>query len=174
MLEMIEKARKGDKEAFINLIKLVEKKLYVIARSRLNNEEDIKDAVQETIFLLYKNIAKLKDIQKFNGYMVKIMINSCNKIVIKKGKHISYDVVQNEEILIEKDKYEDIDKKLDFFTIISFLEVEERTLISMYYSDDYTTKEISEILKMNESTIRSKIKRIKEKLKQRYGEEGIE
>lgn len=41
----------------------------------------------------------------------------------------------------------------------------------MYYLDEYTTKEISKILKINESTLRSRISSIKEKIRQRYGKE---
>lgn len=47
--------------------------------------------------------------------------------------------------------------------------MEERTIIAMYYSQNYTTKEISDILNIKESTIRSKMLRAKAKIKEKLG-----
>ena len=49
MEELVEKSKKGDNQAFSELIISMENELYKIARTRLRNEEDIKEAVQETI-----------------------------------------------------------------------------------------------------------------------------
>ena len=46
---LIKKSKEGNKEAFAKLIELYERKLFVIAKSRLEQDADIKDAVQETI-----------------------------------------------------------------------------------------------------------------------------
>ena len=65
-------------------------------------------------------------------------------------------------------EYIDIEDKIDFFELLSDLNYEERTIMAMYYSEEYTTKEIADILKSNESTIRSKIQRAKQKIKNKY------
>lgn len=62
----IQKAIKGDKDAFNRIIAEYEKKLYIIAKSRISSDEDIKDIIQETIMKAYINIHKLKDANKFN------------------------------------------------------------------------------------------------------------
>ena len=51
----VKKAQNGDKQAFCRVIENVERKLYIIARSRLTNIEDIKDAMQDTIMYAYIN-----------------------------------------------------------------------------------------------------------------------
>ena len=61
---------------------------------------------------------------------------------------------------------------MNFFNIIDFLDVQEKTLITMYYLDEYTTKEISEILDINESTLRSKLSSIRNKIKIHLGKEN--
>ena len=71
-------------------------------------------------------------------------------------------------------EYEDIIDKLDFFKLIEALELEERTLLTMFYLEKYTTLEMSKILKINESTIRSKIKRARDKIKLERGYENNE
>ena len=49
MEELIQKAKNGDKEAFTTIMLSLEKDLYKIAKTRLKNDDDIYDAIQETI-----------------------------------------------------------------------------------------------------------------------------
>ena len=60
MEELVAEAKKGDKDAFTQLILNIEDDLYKIARTRLNDQEDILDVIQETIISAYKSINKLK------------------------------------------------------------------------------------------------------------------
>ena len=83
MEELVEKSKKGDNQAFSDLIINMENELYKIARTRLNNEEDIKEAVQETIIKSYSSIRKLKNSKFFKTWIIKILINECNNIYKK-------------------------------------------------------------------------------------------
>ena len=58
MEELVEKSKKGDNQAFSELIISMENELYKIARTRLRNEEDIKEAVQETIIKTYSSLKR--------------------------------------------------------------------------------------------------------------------
>ena len=168
----VKKAQNGDKQAFCRVIENVERKLYIIARSRLTNIEDIKDAMQDAIMYAYINIKKLKEVEKFNAWIVKILINSCNKIYNQKKINIlSYSEFDENKFKYESD-FIDLENNMNFFNIIDFLDVQEKTLITMYYLDEYTTKEISEILDINESTLRSKLSSIRNKIKIHLGKEN--
>ena len=168
----IKKAQNGDKQAFCRVIENVERKLYIIARSRLTNTEDIKDAMQDAIMYAYINIKKLKEVEKFNAWIVKILINSCNKIYNQKKINIlSYSEFDENKFKYESD-FIDLENNMNFFNIIDFLDLQEKTLITMYYLDEYTTKEISEILDINESTLRSKLSSIRNKIKIHLGKEN--
>ena len=59
MEELVNKARKGDKKAFTMLILEIKNELYKIAKTRITNEADIDDAIQETMIETYKSIKKL-------------------------------------------------------------------------------------------------------------------
>ena len=70
MEELIKKAQKGDTEAFTQIVLELENELYKIAKTRLTNESDIQDAIQETMIETFKSIKKLRDQKK-----VKKMVN---------------------------------------------------------------------------------------------------
>ncbi len=172
MEELIKKAKKGDKEAFTQLILGIKNDLYKILKMRITNEDDIQDVIQETMIDAYKHIQKLKDTTKFKSWIIKILINNSNKMYNKK---ISRKEVYNDyDIEFYKDEIrscEDIKLKedtLDFYEMIKELKYEERIIIILYYSEKYTTKEISNILKINENTIKTRLSRAKEKIKNKY------
>lgn len=169
---LLKKVKSGDKQSLETFVKEMEKRLYIIARARLMNEADAKDATQETLIKIYTRINQLKNMESIMPWVTKILINECNNI-LKTCKKIefSYDGFEMDKYL-KDDEYIEIEDNYNFFELISHLDIEERTILSMYYSDDYTTKEISEILKINENTIRTKIKRAKLKIKKKFEEEN--
>lgn len=59
--EKAQLAKQGDKEAFVYLIRAVERNLFIVARSIVKNEADCADAMQETIAKAFSNIHTLKE-----------------------------------------------------------------------------------------------------------------
>ena len=163
MEELVKKAKNNDEKAFDELILLIEKELYLIAKTKLKNDDDIADAIQETILKCFQNIHKLRDIKLFKTWTIKILINECNKIYRKKEKYkISIEDNEIEKYIKLEEKY---DENIEFNILIKNLETEEKLILTLYYCSGYTTKEISKILKRKENTIRSKMTRAKNKLK---------
>ncbi len=166
MEELVKKAKKGDENAFNELILLTQKEMYLIAKTKLKDENDIADAIQETILSCYKNLRKLRDNKLFKTWLIKILINECNKIYKKRKKQdVSYEEKEVENyLMIEDNSFENI----SFDILIRNLNEEEKLILTLYYYSGYSTKEISKIIKVNENTIRSKISRAKYKLRNQY------
>ena len=76
MDELILMAQAGDEEAFANMILYIKDDLYKIAKTRIANETDIEDAIQETMIETYKSIKRLKDPNKFKKFITKSIITS--------------------------------------------------------------------------------------------------
>ena len=104
---------------------------------------------------------------KFKKWIIKILINKCNEIYRKRILRL----VPLNEIdkctIFESDNSE-IESKLNFYSIIKILDKKERTIVVLYYSEKYTTREIAEILNKNENTIKTILRRAKIKLKNKY------
>ncbi len=166
MEELIEKAKKGDKEAFTDLILENQIKLYKIAKARLKNEADIEDVVQETMIILYTKLSKLRDNTKFEIWLYKILINQCNKKYRKnKISFLSLETIENQKTYSNEENIED---KLNYEEILAMFKEQDQMLLLLYYSNGYTTKQISQILNKNENTIKTKLRRMKEKIKENY------
>ena len=164
--ELVEKAKCNDDEAFAEAMFLVKKDLYLIAKSNLKNEDDVMDCIQETTISAYRNLKKLKDNRFFKTWVIRILINKCNKIYKQRyRKCVSYDEKEMENYLVSDS---DLDDNISFDFLIRNLKRDEKNILTLYYCSNFTTKEISKLLKMKESTVRSKIMRAKEKLRKIY------
>ena len=165
--ELIKQAQKGNSNAFEEIILGYKNILYKIAKTRLSNIDDIEDAVQETIISAYQYIYKLRDTTKFKSWIITILINKCNRINKKKSKlNVSYEEIDVERYVGKCD----ISTSIGFDELISILSKDEKTIMTLFYSEDYTSKEISKIMKLNENTVRRKIfdarKKVEKKIKE--------
>ena len=158
----IQRAKKGDIEAFINLMDINKTYMYKVAKSILNNNEDIADAIQETILSCYKNIEKLKEIKYFKTWMTRILINKCND-VIRANKNIIY--IEQEK---EEGYSENIEQSVSLRECFDRLKPDYKIVMIMYYDQGFNSKEISEILNINESTVRTRMARGRDYLREHY------
>ncbi|WP_291677152.1 sigma-70 family RNA polymerase sigma factor [Clostridium sp.] len=155
----VKRAKRGDKEAFCNLIRVNKIAIYRVAKSILNNEEDIEDAVSEAILKAYKNIQALKQEVFFKTWLIRIVINESNNLYKKRAK----------EIVVDKDHFKNIKvndsyRDLSLYDAINSLEEELRITTILFYFEDMKYKDIAKVLNVKEGTIKSRLSRAKEKL----------
>ena len=156
MEELIQKAKNGDKEAFTTIMLSLEKDLYKIAKTRLKNDDDIYDAIQETIIEAFKSIKKLKNTEAFKTWIIRRK---------KHKKEILLENIKNTEILNSYEE-KDIDNLLDFNFMRKQLKYEDSVIITLYYMEGFSDKEIGNILKLKENTVKTKRTRAKQKIRE--------
>lgn len=170
MEELIKMVKDGNEKAFNKLVIILKDDLYKIAKMRLNCEEDINDAVQETIIQAYKYIKKIRNVQFFKTWIIKVLINNCNRIYNKNYKNTSVEynenVVCDTYVLSNDSKI----KNIDFYILIEKLKYKERITLILYYLLEFTTKEIGKVLHEPEGTVKSRLVRARMKLKNFLGE----
>ena len=87
MNTLVKRARRGDAEAFTQLMTQYTSDMYKVARGILNNNEDIADAIQNTLMICFEKIGTLKQVRYFKTWLIRILINECNQIIRKYGNH---------------------------------------------------------------------------------------
>ena len=151
-------------------------KAYDKALAVFNDENADQAAVDKAAkeLKVAKDNLKLKDNSNFKSWIIKILINECNKIYKKKSKNTKL----FKKITIEKpvnsidNSINNVNSRLDFELLINQLSYEEKLIATLYYNNGYSCSEISNILNMNVNTVKSKITRAKEKVK-KYYEGGV-
>lgn len=167
MESLIRKAQRGNDKAFMKLFQTYEEELYRIAFAYVKDKEDALDVIQETAYRSFKNLNSLKNKEYFKTWLIKITIN-CAIDHIRKSKNIvSLDIEQIKYIQYED---EDIPLKLTLENLINTLDNMEKIVVLLKYYEDYTFKEISEILEIPLGTGKSILYRALEKLKKQAKE----
>lgn len=159
---LVKKAKKGDGEAFISLVKQYEDVLYRTASRLLNNDEDVADAMQDAILIAYEKLHTLKNDEYFNTWICKILINRCNSLLTKNKNVLGI----NEHLLSEKGN--DEFQKIELEDALNSLNEAYKLALILYYIVGLNVKEISEFLKEPEGTVKSRLSRAKSILRNNY------
>ena len=171
MEDIVEKAKMGDSEAFNELIEQHKFKIYKTAKAILKNEDDVCDAIQDSLIRAYKGIGKLENNEYFSTWLTRIVINKCYDIARKNSEKNKKIIDISEPRDPELETYDDYnDSGLE--SILKCLDEDLKAATIMFYYDDISVKDISEILSIPEGTVKSRLSRARAKLFEVLGKEG--
>jgi RNA polymerase sigma-70 factor, ECF subfamily len=75
--DLVERARKGDREAFAVLVHQVSDGLYAVAWRILRDSGLAEDALQNALVLAWRRIPKLRDTDRFEAWIHRILVHAC-------------------------------------------------------------------------------------------------
>ncbi|MFD2701933.1 RNA polymerase sigma factor [Paenibacillus shunpengii] len=153
------KAAKGDSDAFVQLVQQLEGSLYYMARSLLGKEEDVADALQETILKAFKSICTLREPKFFKTWLFRILINECNNIGSKRSRTIAYAEIPT--TAASMGGYEMVDLRES----VERLEEPQRTVVILHYFEDLPLRQVAEVLSISESAVKMRLSRARQALK---------
>ena len=161
---LVLRSQSGDAQAFGELYELYSEDMYRFAWYYTGNKYLAEEAVSEAALSAFENILSLKKASSFKTWLFKILYNECKKA--QKSKIISASFTDYTEETSAHYISEDADETIALRNALKKLSEEEREILILHYSCGYTSKEISSITGIRASTLRSKISRATEKLRQ--------
>lgn len=161
-LEAVKKAKQGDTEEIGNIILENMQSMYRVAFSILKSEEEISDAISNTVVKVFEKIGSLRKEEFFKTWLTRILINECYKIY-NQNKKIVYLENYDQFNMPYEDTYEDMEIK----KIVKQLDKDLRETVILYYFEDFSVKEISKTLKIPVGTVKSRLSRARNKLQER-------
>lgn len=153
-----------NKEEFTSLVIDSEEMLYKISMSMLKNEKDCEDAVQTAILTAYEKLNTLKKEEYFKTWIVRILINICNKQLNTRNKIVDISDYQNVNPASNFSSEE-----LEVRLAVESLPIKIRQVVVLYYTEGFSVKEIKSILKIPEGTVKSRLSKGRELLKLELG-----
>ena len=159
---LVSSAKNGSAEAFGELYEIYSKDMFRFAYYYLGSYAMAEDCVSECVCLAFQKIGSLRKSSSFKSLLFKILHNCCNSAMREKilsTGNVEYTSLTN---LASE---EDMGEKLSLKEALAALSGEEREIVILHYCHGYTSKEIGEILEMNDATVRSKIMRSGEKMR---------
>jgi RNA polymerase sigma-70 factor (TIGR02954 family) len=158
-LKLIKKAQKGNIASFELLITNHRQAMYYMSKTILKNDEDCADAIQESVIKAFLNIHKLKEPTYFKTWLLRIVMNECYQLIRK-----SINVIPLDSIL-EPAYDQSMSEHLEMEEALNQLSNEQRQLLLLFYTVGLSIKEITEVLDLPENTVKSKMHRARQKMK---------
>ncbi|PWW07252.1 RNA polymerase sigma-70 factor (ECF subfamily) [Paenibacillus cellulosilyticus] len=160
LTKLMVKAAAGDADAFIELIRQLESSLHFMAKSILSKDEDVADALQETILKAYKAIPSLREPKYFKTWIFRILINECHNLIAKCADSVAYADVPT--IPSSSDDYE----KVDLREAVDRLDEPQRIVVILHYLEDLPLRQVAKVLDISESAVKMRLSRARDTLYQ--------
>lgn len=162
MQALIEKAVQGDAEAFLELIDRNSMAMYKVAYAILNNDNDVADAIQETILSCFEKIHTLKKPEYFKTWLIRILVNKCIVIL----RHYHRENLSDE--ILETTREDQSLAEFEFKEMLNLIDKKYRLILIFYYLEGFKISEIAEFLGMNENTVKTRLARAREQIRIAY------
>lgn len=162
MEELIRKAMQKDKDSFMELFDGMTEKLYKTARALLYSDEDVADALQETILSAWENIGGLRKPAFFRTWVTRILINKCRDQLRKK------EILFQDGEIPEQADLEQGYKYLEWSDLLYRMGEKYRLVLVLYYVEGFSTSEIAKATGLTKSAVWTRLQRGREKLSELY------
>ncbi len=175
-VELIQNSLTGDENAFATLVRKYQKQVHALAWRKVDDFHIAEEITQDTFLKVYTKLGTLKDPQRFAGWLYRIAARQCCLWQRKKrlqtqsledtdGKAI--EKMTYSEYVIEEQAKAATEARRDIAQrLLARLRESERTVVTLHYFGEMTCEEISRFLGVSASTVKSRLRRARHRLKQ--------
>ncbi|RTE11437.1 RNA polymerase sigma factor SigW [Paenibacillus whitsoniae] len=176
-------ARNGDRNAFAELVELYKDKIFHLAYRMLNNKQEAEDAVQETFLRVYTNLHRYDENQKFSTWIFRIGTNLCIDKLRRRRNTYSLDAEMSDGegadfyamLPSDEDTPEEqlivSETQAQIHRAIASLPEKYKSIVVLRYLHDMSLQEISDVLDMPVTTIKTRVHRGREYLRKKLEQE---
>ncbi|WIV17409.1 sigma-70 family RNA polymerase sigma factor [Paenibacillus polygoni] len=170
---LVKQAKKGNKEALLQLILADQDAYYRLAYTYMGNEHDAMDAMEDMIVTLYEKIDQLHKGEAFYTWSKTILVNRCKTLLRKKERYL---LLEDDEesaysVFTHDSPYRDTESEMDMQVLLSHLEGPQREAIELRYVHDLSYQTIADMTGVPLGTTKSRISVGMKKLKLMIGGE---
>jgi RNA polymerase sigma-70 factor (ECF subfamily) len=161
---LIDRARSGDRDAFESLVDARLATTFRTAMAILGNEADARDATQDTFVRVWRDLAGLRDLDRFDQWFGRILVNTCRSAARGRGRRSVREVAvtampgagvgfdppaQPRDLRSSSDDM--VSRALDRLSLA------ERTLLVLHYYEELSLIEIADRTGVSAKTVKSRL-----------------
>ena len=153
--ELVQRARRGDGEAFSELLRPEYRAAVRLAMALLHNVDEAEDAVQESAFKAWRKLDKLREASLLKPWFLAIVANQCRSVRRAKWWTSRTNELAREEAAESRD----IAGSIDLRRAVAQLEYDQRLVLVLRYYLDLSFDEIGMTLEISPKAARSRVER---------------
>ncbi len=170
----VEAARRGDKQAFSQLVQAYQRPVFNLTYRMLGNSEEAEDAAQETFLRAYARLSQYDPQMKFSTWVFSIANHHCiDRLRKRRATHISIDdnpVLENLQEDTPQPEHQALEREqsIELQGLINLLEPEYRTPLVLRYWEEMSYEEIAEAMGVTVAAVKSRLFRARQQLMALY------
>ena len=177
--ELVRRAQREDKEAFEELVRRHQARVFAVAGGILRNKEDVEDIAQQVFLKAYFSLKRFDQRAAFSTWLYKITVNECWDLLRKrKVRPLLYEADLSEEQARQYGASEEreeqaqdvsvrLEKKQQLERLLECLEERDRMMLVLKEVQGFSVEEIAEILGINGNTVKVRLFRARQRITDR-------
>ena len=158
--ELVDRVRAGDREAFDLIVAAKSKWAYGTALAILGNDADAWDAAQEAFAAAWRGIGGLKDVDRFDAWFGRILVNRCRTTLRRRRRVRELDLDKAADALAPSGALDGA----DFDEAFDRLSVDQRTILVLHHLHGYGVREMAAWLGIPTGTVKWRLNRARNAL----------
>ncbi len=158
-LELVEKARCGEIEAFTGLVERYWARLVGFARS-VAGDSEAEDCVQEALVAVWEKLPSLRDSAAFHSWVLRIVARRCLRCARSRARFVPLTLVSEGA---DSGRYDDIET-IQVESVLTLLPPRQRAVMHLTIIEGMTDSEIGAALAISPASVRSHRRRARETL----------
>lgn len=166
----MEAARRGDRAAYDVLVRRKVESVYRTARTILGSEADAQDATQEAFVAAWRHLPRLRDVERFDAWLGRIVVNACRQTLRHRGtvREIAMPDDPGERHFQTASSPGDpgttVIDALSFDRAFDRLSIDDRAILALHHGDGRGLDEVAAILGVPTGTVKSRLLRARRAL----------
>ena len=156
---LVVKAQQGDQQAFESLTVANHSRLYRVAYSILRDRHLAEDATQQAFLDIWRNLRRLKEPSKFNGWSYRLLVHACYAEAKRRPDWLPQGDLQPGHVPVAPDAYGSVIDRDQLERGFRYLSVEHRTVIVLRCLLDMPMEQVAETLGISPGTVGSRLSR---------------
>ena len=161
-VELVERARAGDHEAFTALVSASAGRLYGAAKLILRDPDRAQDAVQEACVLAWRHVRALRDPEAWDAWLYRLTVRACYRLARTNRRREMAEVhlaTDEAGFLAEFDLSTQVAERDRLSRELGRLPVDQRTVMVLHFYLDLPLTDVADILDIPAGTAKSRLHR---------------
>jgi RNA polymerase sigma-70 factor (ECF subfamily) len=152
---LVERAQRGDREAFAQLAQESSNRLFAIASRILRDFDAAGDALQGALVLIWRDLPTLRDATKFDAWTYRLLVRVCHEELRRRRRLGARDMWPSDEVA-DDDTFA-VQQRDELERAFTRLSSDHRAVIVLQYYSDLTVPQIADALGVSEGTVKSRL-----------------
>jgi RNA polymerase sigma-70 factor (ECF subfamily) len=155
--DLVEAARRGDREAYADLIRARGDRLFALAQRILRDVDRTEDAVQDALVIAWRDLPGLRDADRFDAWLHRLVVRSCVREAVRERRVVTNLRALPLDLPAPTDDFLSFADRDQLERGFRRLHPQQRAILALRHFAGYEPTEIAEILGIPAGTARSRL-----------------